>query len=258
MKSLRLLALALGAAALTACDYEKNAVQDLTGPLPAARIKFFNFGVNAPGVNFYANDRKMTAISSVSGTESTVGTNSGQAGAGGLYVGIDPGQYTLSGRIAAATDKDLPVATLSTSIADGKAYSYYLSGIYDATAKKVDAFVVEDPVPASTDFGLAHVRFVNAISNSSPMTLYARNATTGAEVPLGGAVAYKAAGAFTTLPAGTYDLITRTTGSTATAITRTGVAFAGGRVYTIASRGNMTVTSTTAADRPQLDNTANR
>ena len=49
-------------AALSACDYEKNQVQDIAGPAPAARIKFFNFGVNTPGVNFYANERKMTAI----------------------------------------------------------------------------------------------------------------------------------------------------------------------------------------------------
>ena len=38
------------AIALAGC--EKNAVQDITGSLPGARIKFFNFGVNAPQVNF--------------------------------------------------------------------------------------------------------------------------------------------------------------------------------------------------------------
>jgi hypothetical protein len=41
----------LTAAALAACD--KNTVQELPfEPLLGARIKFFNFGVNAPGVNF--------------------------------------------------------------------------------------------------------------------------------------------------------------------------------------------------------------
>ncbi|HLE56573.1 MAG TPA: hypothetical protein VJB15_05765, partial [Rhodothermia bacterium] len=97
-------AVLLCAAALASCDYEKNAVQDITGALPSARIKFFNFGVNAPGVNFYANDTKMTAIFTATGTEATTGVVYGAVGAGGLYSGIAPGQYTLSGKIAAATD----------------------------------------------------------------------------------------------------------------------------------------------------------
>ena len=60
------IAVLLCAAVLSACDaFDKNKVQDIAGPVPAgARIKFFNFGDNAPGVNFYADDRKMTAISS--------------------------------------------------------------------------------------------------------------------------------------------------------------------------------------------------
>ena len=37
-------ALAACAIALTAC--EKNAVQDITGPVPSAGIKFFNWGVD--------------------------------------------------------------------------------------------------------------------------------------------------------------------------------------------------------------------
>jgi hypothetical protein len=102
------------------------------------------------------------------------------------------------------------------------------------------------------------VRFVNAISNSSPMTLFAKDST-GVEKPIGGAVAYKAAGAFVTLPAGVYDLNVRTQGSAANAFTRTGLNFVGGRVYTVAARGDMTVSPTgTSANRPQLDNTANR
>jgi hypothetical protein len=36
------------------------------------------------------------------------------------------------------------------------------------------------------------------------------------------------------------------------------VSFSPGRVYTITARGDMTVTSSTATTRPQLDNTANR
>src|SRR6185503_19217598 len=96
--------------AFASCD--KNAVQVLpNGPLEHSRVKFFNLGVGAPGVNFYANNTKMTAISSGTQTEATTGTTYGNAGNAGLYVAIAAGQYTLTGRIAATTDKDLPIDT---------------------------------------------------------------------------------------------------------------------------------------------------
>lgn len=244
----------VAAALLAGCD--KNGVQDITVDPPAARIKFFNFGVNAPSVNFYANDTKMTAVTSATGAEATTGVASGGVGAGGNYEGIAPGTYTLTGNISAAVDKDLPISNLSAQIADGKFYSYYISGIYNTTAKTADAFVVEDPIPA-VDYTVAYVRFVNAISNSSPMVLSIKNSTTGAITPIGGAIAYKNAGVFVAVPPGVYDISTRVTGATTDAITRTAVSFANGRTYTIGARGDMTVTSTSAATRPQLDNTAN-
>ena len=249
------LAALLFAGALASC--EKNAVQDITAPAPASRIKFFNFGVNAPGVHFYANDTKMTAITSATGIESTTGTVYGGVGAGGFYTGIAPGQYTVSGKIAAATDKDLAIASIPVTIADGKFYSSYLSGFYDPAAKKVEGFVVEDPVPA-VDYTVAYVRFVNAISNSSPMTLFAKNTVTTSEVALGGSIAYKAGGAFTAVPEGVYDLNTRVAGSGANVITRAAVSFLAGRVYTIGARGDITIVSATLTNRPFLDNTTNR
>jgi hypothetical protein len=39
---------------------------------------------------------------------------------------------------------------------------------------------------------------------------------------------------------------------------RTGVTLAGGRIYTVGARGDITITSTTATNRPFLDNTTNR
>ncbi len=60
-------------------------------------------------------------------------------------------------------------------IADGKYYSFYMSGFYNATAKTVDAFVVEDLVVAPTDYSVATVRFVNAIGNANPLSLYAKS-----------------------------------------------------------------------------------
>jgi hypothetical protein len=254
------LAALLCAAVLSSCDaFEKSAVQNVAGPDPGgARIRFFNFGVNAPGVNFYADNRKMTAITSATGTESTTGVTYGNVGAGGFYAAIAPGQYTLSGKIAAATDKDLAISNVPTTLEEGKHYSFFQSGFYSTATKTVDAFVVEDPFIAQIDYSVAYVRFVNAISNANPMTLYARNTTTAAEVAVGGAVPYKGAGAFTAVPGGVYDLSTRYTGSSSNAISRTAVSFSAGKVYTVGARGDITITSTTATNRPFLDNTANR
>jgi hypothetical protein len=253
-------ALVSAALLLTSCDaFEKNAVQDITGPVPGTQVKFFHFGVNAPGVNFYAGETKMTAINSTTGAESTTGTTyANVVAAGGLYSGIAPGTYPLTAKIAAATDKDLIIATANATLENGKYYSYYLSGIYNATTKTADAFVVEDPIPKTFDFTKAYVRFVNGISNSSPMTLYAKLSTTGVESAVGGLIAYKNAGAFTALDPGSYDIATRVSGSSANAISRTAVSFSAGRYYTVGAKGDMTIVSTTNANRPLLDNTANR
>jgi len=113
MTTHRILAALLCALGLAAC--EKNAVQVLpiTNTIPNGRVKFFNFGVNAPGVNFYAGTTKMTAILTGAGQEATTGVVYGGAGNGGVYLAITPGAYTLTGRIAATVDKDLAVATVN-------------------------------------------------------------------------------------------------------------------------------------------------
>lgn len=272
------LAVLLCAAALTACDYDKNAVQEITAPsVPEARIRFFNFGIGAPGVNFYADNTKLTAINftgctnppasqsepcTTTGTESTAGVTYGNVAAGGLYAGIDPGQRALSGRIAAATDKGLAVSSIGTTLESGKKYSYYQSGVYSASTKRVDAFIVEDPFPEEINWSGAQVRFVHAIFNANPMTLHATNVNTGQALTVGGSVAYKGAGTFTAVPEGIYNLSTRYAGSSSSAMTRTSVPFAAGRVYTITARGNITVAPTTTGCAPThvtcLDNTANR
>jgi hypothetical protein len=271
MTRIRISAALLGVAVLTACS--KDGVQNITAPTSGAYIKFYNFAVNAPSVNFFANDTKVTAISSTSctppatppnpactstGIEAAAGTAYGSAGNAGLYSTLAPAQYAFTGRIATATDNGVPVAKVSGTLVDGKYYSFYTSGFYDATAKTSDAFIVEDPIPQQIDFVTSYVRFVNASSNSNPMTLYAKNTVTGDSVVVGTSIAYKSAGAFVPMPGAFYDLTVRYTGSNTGVIVRTGVSFLGNRVYTVSSRGDMTVVSTTATNRPTLDNTANR
>lgn len=255
MNRYRLMAL-LVVAALAACD--KNTVQPLPfEPLLNSRIRFFNFGVSSPSVNFYADSVKMTAVQSGTGSEATTGVSYGSVGNGGAYSQIASGAHALTGRIAATTDKDLAIDTLTASLSDAKYYSFYLSGFYNTTSQTVDAFVVEDPIVPPADFTTAQVRFVNAIGNASPLTLYARNTTVGDTTAIGAAVAYRSAGTFVAVPVGIYDLFARYTDSTTNKVARTAVTFLGGHIYTIGARGDITITSTTATNRPFLDNTAN-
>ncbi len=252
---------ALCALALAACSwYDKNSVQTIAGPVPAgARVRFLNYGVGSPGVNFYANDLKLTAIASATGQEQTTGVNYGSLGDGGFYVAIAPGSYTLKGKNSATTDT---ISRVSTTLEDGKAYSFYQSGIYNTTGKTVDAFVVEDPFVPAFDYSVAYVRFVHAIGNTSPMTLFATirdavDTTKTDTLAIGGTIAYRGVGVFTALPPGFYGLFARY-GSGTTAITNSGVSFLAGRVYSVAARGDSTITSATDSKRPILDATPNR
>jgi len=273
MISLRSLA-ALGAAVALASCGDKSAIHDITAPAAGSAVKFFNFGVNAPAVNFYADNSKISATTSTScsdavtgastdqtclstGKEATTGTAYGaNASTAGLYYSVAPGSHTLSGRITATTDNGVAISNTPTTLENGKFYSYYLSGIYNTTTKTVEGFVVEDPLP-DLDFTKAYVRFVNAISNSQPMTLYAL-LQKGAETAIGASVAYKSASSFVAVAPGIYDLSTRVAGSSTNVIANTGVSFVAGHVYTVSARGDITVTSTTAATRPILDVTPNR
>ena len=275
MMSHRSLATLCGVLLVAACG-ERTEIHNITAPTAGSAVRFFNFGPSTPSVNFYANDKKLSAGSSTScsdpvtgattdstclsaGKESTTGTAYGNPanGVNGQYSSIAPGSYTLSGHITTTTDNGVAVSSTQATLETGKFYSYYLSGIYNSATKQTDAFVVEDPLP-DFDYTKAYVRFVNAISNSQPMTLYAKSTTTTTETAIGGTVAYKSAGAFVAIPADIYDLNTRLAGSSTNVITRTAVSFLAGRVYTVTARGDITVTSTTAANRPILDNTLNR
>ncbi|MEP6991831.1 MAG: DUF4397 domain-containing protein [bacterium] len=271
MKSFRPIAALLGVVLLASCD--KNAAQTISAPIAGSAVKFFNFGVGSPSVNFYANDQKLSAVSSTScssavngattdttcltgGKESKSGTAYGSAAiGGGLYASAAPGAYTLSARITTAVDSGVAIASTPATLADGKFYSYYLSGPYSSSAKSVAAFMVEDPIP-TVDYRGAYVRFVNASSNSQPMVLTATDPTSGLEAVVSTVVSYKSASAFVLIPPGIFDLKTYVAGSATSVISRTGVSFSAGRVYTVSAYGD--ITATTGAAKPALDNTANR
>ena len=267
----RSVAVLLCGALVASCKlFDETAVQTVTDPdpLPTPRIKFHNFAPSSVGVNFFANDVKMTAVSATSctplptvdslrtrcleaGIESATGTAFGSIAAGERYLTIAPGQYTLTAKRASF---DTLVSTVTQTIEDNKFYSFFLSGLYSATATpRADAFVVEDPIPALVDFSTAHVRLVNAISNGTgDLNLFVTNTAAGStEAQIGTATAYKSAGAFVAVPAGTYNLRVAYTGAGTNLITRAGISLVGGRVYTITARGSTATASTLAADFSQ-------
>ena len=254
-------ALFLGAAAIAACG--TTAQTDITAPAASTRVLFFNEGLNSPGVNFFADSAKLTAVSSSSGAQTPVGTTYSQVAAGGYYTGLAAGAHALSGRLSdtTAANHNVVISSVNATVADGKSYSYYQAGPYDATAKKVDAFVVEDPIAAAIDYSVANVRLVNAIYNANPGTLTVTNADTSIHPTpppsvIGGSIAYKSAGAYVAIPVGSYSL--SVAGLGATPVTHAALAFAGGRYYTITARGDMTVVSNKLTTYPTLDNQANR
>ncbi|MGA1310077.1 MAG: DUF4397 domain-containing protein [Gemmatimonadaceae bacterium] len=260
---------ALGAAlVLSACSMEKNAVQEITAPVSGGLVRFFNFGYGAPTVNFYANDAKVTAITSATGNESTSGVAYGGVGNAGNYSALPPGSYTFAGKITATTDKDLAISSIAGTLVEGNRYSVFQSGAYNTTAKSVDGFIVEDDVPGAFDWTKAYVRFVNASDNSNPMTLNATNTVSGEIIPVGTAITYKSAGSFVAVAPGTYNIAgtcgatCNSTGSGNNTITvsRTALSMTAGRVYTITLRGDVKLNplTTTLANRLLFDFTANR
>ena len=253
----RYLAILACAATLVACS--KDAVQIISAPATGASVKFYNFSMGSPGVNFFANDAQITALRSDSGATTKGGTNYGAVAAGGLYSAVPVGQVSLTGRIGAVAGA-VTIATVPAPLADGKFYSLYLSGPYNTTTNSTDAFIIEDAMPAF-DYTNANVRFVNAIANApNPMVLWAKSTTVKDSVPIGGTagIGYKGATAFVPIRGDAYDLTVRYPGSNTAVVTLAAQTFSVGRVYTISSRGDITITSTTAANRPVLNNTANR
>lgn len=241
---------------------KKNAVQDIATPISGAQLKYFNFALNSPVVNFYAGTTKVSAATS------TIGVESGTTGVAystvypstNAYTVIAPGTYDFNAQrpSTATADPNLIIATINKQVSDGKNYSIYLSGLYNVTTKKTDVFVVEDVLPAIDTSG-ANVRFVHASYNANPFDLVLKNTTSLVETTLATNIAYKSASNFTKVKEGVYDLILRYTGTATNVVVRTAVSVTKANTYSFSLRGDITLPATgTAVNRPFIDNTPNR
>jgi len=264
MKKLNILtAVILLSVFLFSCKKDGIKQIETTSTDGGGQIKFFNFGVSSPSLNFYANNGKVSAIVSATGTEAATGLPYGSVFPATNYSLLTAGSYTFTGVVPAlaVANPNTVVATLPATIEAGKFYSLYTCGIYNATAKTTDAFITEDKIPAA-DANAAYVRFVNTISNAaSGFDLVIKNTTSLAELVVARNITFKTASDFVLVPNGVYEIYARYPNGTVNIISRSGtstVSFIASRTYTISSRGDMTVTGATAVNRPFLDNTSNR
>ncbi len=240
---------------------EKNAVQKIDTTADGAFVRFYNFALSAPSVNFYVNDVKVTATNSASGTEAITGVNAGGIfPANNNYLALKT-TGTVSFKAftptTAVVDPNINVTNIAGEISEGKYYSFFTSGVYDAVSKTTSGFILEDVLPA-VDTAFAYVRFVNTVPNATNgFDLKAVNTATLAESVITAPIVYQATSTYTRIPNGVYNLTATSISSPANnTITRASVSFVKGFVYTIASRGDALIT--TGANAKSLDLTRNR
>ncbi len=246
---------------IAACKDGKEAVPDITKPITGAKIRLYNFAYNSPGVNFYANQQKISAVTSANGSEAVGGVAFGGTYPANQYALTPAGQTTFKAQTS-STNLTMPNAVLTTvdkNVEEGKYYSLFTSGVYNATTKTTEGFIVEDIFPKVADTAQANIRIVNSGFNTSTlsMILTLTKVTNGVTridtVNIASGVPYKSASPYVGFRPGAYAIVVTDLAS-GKKVTRAATTFLTDRVYTLALRGNL-ITSVPA---PFIDNTVNR
>ncbi|WEK19514.1 MAG: hypothetical protein P0Y49_22330 [Candidatus Pedobacter colombiensis] len=242
-----------------------KAVLDINEPIVGARVKLYNFGINAPTVNFYSNDTKISAVLSATGVESINGISFGNVYPSIGYALSPEGQrlfQAITPSTITTTAPNMTIATVSSQLINDRFYSVFVSGIYNTTDKKADLFVVEDNYPEGLDTARTYIRLVNPGSNTSTLKAVLTRTTTVTGQPpvvedftLASGVPYRGASPFMAFKPGAYS-ITVTDEASGKVVTRTATSFLRERVYTLALRGNLV--TTTPAVAPFIDFTTNQ
>ncbi|WP_299390556.1 DUF4397 domain-containing protein [uncultured Gelidibacter sp.] len=236
----------------TACD--ENAIPEITEPVSdtATFVKFFLHAEDAPAVNFYLDDKKVSAIASSSSDEER-GNSYGSVFPSNAYALIPSGTFNLYAR-------DLEgnvIATNSVTFDADKHYSAYLGGTAESG---YEIFTIVDPLPAPDNVKI-YWRFVNTMSNMPfSVDVYAVKAavpateTTPAEpvkiINLGMDLDYKEAGEYKELEPGRYNFRVFASGTeyeveTSTPYIQNTLTLASkGRVYSTQIRGSYKETPT--------------
>ncbi len=139
----------------------------------AIRLKILTVAPEAPAVNFFINDKKITGVNNATGINNGYGYNGLYPDLGYLVVN-NAAAYNLKAKVAGAAseDADLTVLDQNLNLEDGKQYTLFTSK-YDATNKKISNYtLIEDKRPTPTpDTSKTYIRLVNLLNDVSGLTL---------------------------------------------------------------------------------------
>lgn len=189
-----------------ACD--ENAIPEVTENVPDGGTygKFFFHVQNAPEVNFYFDEKKVSSVAS-STSDEVKGNAYGSVFPSNAYALISSGTFNVSVRDLEGNT----VAATSLTFAADSHYSVYLGG----TEENYEIFTIEDDLPEA-NYEKIYWRFVNSMANMPfAVDAYAVRAAvpatenTPAEpveiVTLGTGIAFKQAGDYKELKPGKYN-----------------------------------------------------
>ncbi|MBC5994480.1 DUF4397 domain-containing protein [Pontibacter cellulosilyticus] len=229
---------------------EENAIPERTDYVESgAMIRFSHASQDAPMVNFYLGDKKVTAKSpTLSNREtglfwsSTLANTIHPATYG--YVNVPAGAYTLNAidttTVAGTTAlKKNVVVSMPVQLEESKFYTSYLVG----GAGNLEILTIKDELP-EPDFSKAYVRFVNGMAGApTGFTVEAtRTAPTTGSQTIATDVAFKGNSGYVAIEPGTYNLALFLQGATKAYTTWTSGSIVAGRVYTFYTKGNYTTT----------------
>lgn len=228
---------------LGACD--ENAIEDHNEPVNGgAFIKFAHTAPEAPLVNFYLDNAKVSATAANSnGEEQGMGYSSNSVFPASYgYANVPAGSHTLQAIDTVRAGGSAEVITnASLNLNEGKHYTSFLIGETGA----FETLVVEDNLPEGT-YTQSFVRFVNVATNG-PAAIDAEAVRTAtSETPetrtaVGSDVAYKGNTAYVALESqGSYVIHLTYEGPEGEMVTLKSSSFSpvAGRVYTLFLRGD--------------------
>lgn len=230
------------------------------------QVRFYNFVINGPTVNFYANGVKSTGITSTTGQEAANGVGWGGTHPNIGYVEIPAGSNV---NIESITPKNMLIpasnpnnyepgivssSLIIPEIEPLKQYSVYLSGYWDKVNKKSKSFYIKDEMPG-VDTASTFIRFVNSgveAAGNLKFVVTNRDTLIGT-IMIDDKVPYGGASKFIAVPYGTYNVKIYTISGDS--LIRNGLALSPDRVHTFALRGDIL---SKKAPLPYIDNVQNR
>ncbi|GAB3554556.1 DUF4397 domain-containing protein [Spirosoma fluminis] len=246
-------------ASLLGWSCERNTLTVPSTPVPAgARIKLVHAAPDAPGVNLFINNEKISAAiptgaistSAGTGTPAPITFGSTFPGVSANYAIVTSGQVSVSLTAPATTTATSPTTVYAQSLTldDNKYYSLLLMG----TGPQPEVQLLNDDFSSATDPNKFYVRFVNLIPGATAYDLLLSDGT-----KLVSNVTYKTVSPFVGVDIkNNASFLFRVAGATAnvtTALTYTGTT--SGRVLTVFAQG---VVGKTGTQAPKLTAYVNR